>query len=103
MESIYGEGKPYKAVSYFYSDVFGLGWELWGDTDLADQVVYRGDVIEGPFTVWWLQEGKLLAVFTFDPPKEGVNKLAPRWIRRRQELNAQDLADTSKPLAELAN
>ena len=99
--SIYGEGKPYKAVSYFYSDVFGLGWELWGDPDLADQIVYRGDVVEGAFTVWWLQETKLVAVFTFDPPQEGVDKLAPRWIRRRQTLSADDLRDASKPLGEL--
>ena len=100
VDSLYGEGKPYQAVSYFYSDIFGLGWELWGDADLADQIVYRGDVFEGPFTVWWLQEGKLVAAFTFDPPAEEVDKLAPRWIRRRQALNAGDLADTSKALAE---
>jgi NADPH-dependent 2,4-dienoyl-CoA reductase/sulfur reductase-like enzyme len=96
-----GDAKPYEAVRYFYSDVFHTGWELWGDPDLGDQIVYRGDVEAGPFTVWWLAEEKLVALFTFDPPQDGIEKLAGRWIRRRQQLSAAEIADESKPLAKL--
>lgn len=33
---------PFKHVPYFFSDIFNLSYELWGDTSDADEVAYRG-------------------------------------------------------------
>lgn len=96
-----GDHEPYKAVPYFYSDVFHMGWEFWGDTEGADQVVHRGDLEKGPFTAWWLKGGKLVAAFTIDPPQEGMDKLVGKWIRKGQALLADKLADLSVKLASL--
>ena len=98
-----GDHEAYKAVPYFYSDVFHMGWEFWGDTEGADQVVHRGDLERGPFTAWWLKGGKLVAAFTIDPPQEGMDKLVGRWIRRGQALPPDKLADPATPLASLAD
>src|SRR5438445_3243661 len=39
-----GERQPFLHVPYFFSDVFDLSYELWGDAEGATQTVARGDL-----------------------------------------------------------
>src|SRR6266542_2749859 len=52
-----GAREPFVHVPYFFSDVFDLSYEFWGDTADADQVVFCGDVNSSSFSAWWLKAG----------------------------------------------
>ena len=51
-----GERAPFVHVPYFFSDVFDLSYELWGDMTGADEVIERGDLASTSFSVWWLKQ-----------------------------------------------
>ena len=60
-ESLSGDRAPFVHVPYFFSDVFDLSYEFWGDSSGADDIVERGDLSSSSFSVWWLRQGRLVA------------------------------------------
>jgi len=92
-----GERAPFKHVPYFFSDVFDLSYEYWGDASGADDVVHRGDVSTKSFSVWWLQKGRLVAAFVMNRPDQ-EREAAPEWIEAKKTVSGADLADDSRPL-----
>src|SRR6185295_19329893 len=62
--AVLGEHAPFIHVPYFFSDVFDLSYELWGDTSQFDTIVERGDLSTNSFSVWWIQQERLVAAFT---------------------------------------
>jgi len=74
-----GERAPFVHVPYFFSDVFDLSYEFWGDTEGADQVVERGDLSSSSFSVWWLKDKRLIGAFVMNRPDE-ERQHAPEWI-----------------------
>jgi NADPH-dependent 2,4-dienoyl-CoA reductase/sulfur reductase-like enzyme len=63
-----GQPEPFKNIPYFFSDVFDLSYEFWGDTAGADRTEYRGDVNSTSFSTWWLKGGKAVAAFAMNRP-----------------------------------
>jgi NADPH-dependent 2,4-dienoyl-CoA reductase/sulfur reductase-like enzyme len=92
-----GLREPFEHVPYFFSDVFDLSYEFWGDSSEADRTVTRGDPASNSFSVWWLREDRLTAAFVMARPEE-ERDLAQRWIRSRAPVSAAALADASRPL-----
>jgi 3-phenylpropionate/trans-cinnamate dioxygenase ferredoxin reductase subunit len=92
--ALLGERVPFVHVPYFFSDVFDLSYEFWGDTTAADDVVYRGDVRTDSFSAWWLRGGRLVAAFLMNRPDE-ERDLAPRLIEQRAPLTRERLAASS--------
>jgi NADPH-dependent 2,4-dienoyl-CoA reductase/sulfur reductase-like enzyme len=82
-----GERTPFVHVPYFFSDVFDLSYECWGDAAGADEVAYRGSLDNGSFSVWWAKEGRLVAAFVLNRPDE-ERELAPRWVREGRSVAA---------------
>lgn len=83
-----GEIQPFEHVPYFFSDVFDLSYEFWGDTQDAVEAVHRGSVEDGKFSTWWLDnDGRLVAAFVMNRPDE-ERELAPRWIKSHKQLSA---------------
>jgi len=99
--ALMGERTPFRHVPYFFSDVFDLSYEFWGDPSGADNPVHRGDLSSNSFSVWWLRQGTLVAAFTMNRPDE-ERDAAPKWIESRQRLAAEKLQDASLPLSEAA-
>lgn len=95
-----GHREPYIHVPYFFSDVFDLSYEFWGDTSQANVIVHRGDVESGSFSVWWLIDEHLQAAFAMDRPDE-ERELAPEWIRSQRPISAEKLADPDRPIEEM--
>jgi len=93
-----GGRQAFRHVPYFFSDVFDLSYEFWGDTSGADQVVTRGSMPDKSFSVWWLRGQQLLAAFVMNRPDDERNA-APQWIESRREVAARELRDTSRPLS----
>ena len=98
--ALMGEHIPFKHVPYFFSDVFDLSYEYWGDLSGADDVVHRGDLSSKSFSVWWLREGSVVAEFTMNRPEE-EREAAPKWIETKQVVSVEKLKDASRPISEV--
>jgi NADPH-dependent 2,4-dienoyl-CoA reductase/sulfur reductase-like enzyme len=88
--TLLGERKPFVHVPYFFSDVFDLSYEFWGDPSDAGELVERGDLGSTSFSVWWLQHGRVVAAFAMNRPDE-EREVAPRWIASRQVVSSAQL------------
>jgi NADPH-dependent 2,4-dienoyl-CoA reductase/sulfur reductase-like enzyme len=95
-----GERAPFVHVPYFFSDVFDLSYEFWGDQSGADQVIERGDLSTSSFSVWWLRQERVVAAFTMSRPDE-EREAAQKWIASKQRVSAERLKG-SQPLAQAA-
>jgi len=93
--SLMGDKTPFMHVPYFFSDVFDLSYEYWGDSSGADEVVHRGDLSSNSFSVWWVRQQRVVAAFTMNRSDEERN-VAPKWIEARQTVAAAKLADESQ-------
>jgi hypothetical protein len=96
-----GKRTVFKYVPYFFSDVFDLSYEFWGDPEGTDTIIHRGDVENGRFSVWWIQDTKLKAAFVMNRPDE-EREAAPQWIKSGVDISATRLADAQHPLTEAA-
>jgi NADPH-dependent 2,4-dienoyl-CoA reductase/sulfur reductase-like enzyme len=93
--TLMGQRAPFRHVPYFFSDVFDLSYEFWGDPAGAEQVVHRGDLSGTSFSAWWLRNAAVVAAFVMNRPDEERN-LAPQWIESRHRVSAARLGDASK-------
>jgi len=97
-----GERAPFRHVPYFFSDVFDLSYEYWGDSSDADEVLHRGDIFSKSFSVWWLQQERVVAAFTMNRPND-ERDVAPNWIESKQTVAGARLRDASQPISAAAN
>ncbi len=86
--ALMGDRAVFRHVPYFFSDVFDLSYEFWGDTAEAEQVVYRGDVASTSFSAWWLRGGTLVAGFAMNRPEEERTAIQ-QWIESRQQVSPE--------------
>ena len=96
---IFGERRPFLHVPYFFSDIFDLSFELWGDSEGATQTIARGDLNSSSFSIWWLKRDCLIAAFVMNRPDE-ERQFAPEWIKSKQILSADRLKDQHLPIGE---
>jgi NADPH-dependent 2,4-dienoyl-CoA reductase/sulfur reductase-like enzyme len=96
--ALMGERIPFQHVPYFFSDVFDLSYEYWGDSSAADQIVHRGELSSKSFSVWWLRQEKLVAAFVMSRPDE-ERDAAPRWIEAGKTVSAAKLGNASSPIS----
>jgi NADPH-dependent 2,4-dienoyl-CoA reductase/sulfur reductase-like enzyme len=96
--ALLGERIPFKHVPYFFSDIFDLSYEYWGDSSGADQVVHRGDFSTKSFSAWWLSKKQVVAAFVMARPDE-ERDAAPKWIEARQTVSAAKLENAASPLS----
>ena len=96
-----GERTPFRHVPYFFSDVFDLSYEYWGDASGADDVIHRGDLSSNSFSAWWLRQGRVVAAFAMNRPDE-EREAAPKWIEGRQAISRERLGQAQRPVLEAA-
>jgi NADPH-dependent 2,4-dienoyl-CoA reductase/sulfur reductase-like enzyme len=65
-----GETKQYTALPYFFSDLFDLSFEVWGDLASWDQTVLRGTLQEKSFAFFYFKDGQMVGVLAVDRPDE---------------------------------
>lgn len=98
--TLLGVRKPFVHVPYFFSDIFDLSYEFWGDTTGAINTVYRGDVNSTSFSAWWLDEtNRLLAAFAINRPDE-EREAAPQWIEHKRVVSPERIAETARALTD---
>jgi len=99
--AVTGDRQPFVHVPYFFSDVFDLSYELWGDSNGADEVAIRGNARTSSFSAWWLKDSRIVAAFVMNRPDE-ERRLAPEWITSGHKIAASHLADAKVPLSQAA-
>jgi 3-phenylpropionate/trans-cinnamate dioxygenase ferredoxin reductase component len=99
--AVTGERRPFVHVPYFFSDVFDLSYELWGDSGGATQIVTRGDLQSSSFSVWWLKDSRVVSAFVMNRPDE-ERQLAPEWIKNKKAVDRSKLAERSRPIVQAA-
>lgn len=63
-----GEEEAYTALPYFFSDLFDLSFEVWGNLSSWDETVVRGSLEEGSFAYYYFDEGQLVGVLSMGRP-----------------------------------
>lgn len=97
--ALMGERAEFRHVPYFFSDVFDLSYEFWGDPAGAEEIVHRGELNTNSFSTWWVRGQRVIAAFAMNRPEE-ERDVAPKWIEARQRVSTARLRDASKPIAE---
>jgi NADPH-dependent 2,4-dienoyl-CoA reductase/sulfur reductase-like enzyme len=93
-----GERQALDYVPMFWSEVYDISWEFWGETKSADQVVYRGELDSGKFSAWWLKGGAVVGAMVTEGQHETVGAAAQAMVKARKAVDATALADESTPL-----
>ena len=73
-----GNADRFENIPYFFSDIFDLSYEFWGDTTGAERTEYRGDVHSSSFSAWWFKGSQLVAAFAMNRPdaeREAASRL----------------------------
>jgi NADPH-dependent 2,4-dienoyl-CoA reductase/sulfur reductase-like enzyme len=98
-----GEEEAYTTLPYFFSDLFDLSFEVWGDLSDWERFVLRGELEARSFTFFYFAgDGKLSGVFTMGRPEEEREPMQ-QLIRARPAYDdvADSLQDASQDLAAL--
>ncbi len=95
-----GRREPYGAVSYFFSDIFDLSFEYFGDASGTTATIERGSFAERAVTIFYLQERTVRAAFTLGRPKE--RKALIQLIAARRPADGEALANVHHPLPVLS-
>jgi 3-phenylpropionate/trans-cinnamate dioxygenase ferredoxin reductase component len=96
-----GQDVAYDRVPYFFTDQYDLGMEYSGYVEPGgyDEVVFRGDVGQREFIVFWLRGGRVLAgmnVNIWD-----VNDALQDLVRASRPADSGRLANPEVPLQEV--
>jgi hypothetical protein len=92
-----GEEEAYTALPYFFSDLFDLSFEVWGNLSSWDETVLRGALDEGSFAYYYFDEGQLVGVLSMGRPSTERNpmqdlvKAQPAYDEVADELRDEGL------------
>ena len=103
-QNMAGEGKPYKALPYFYSDLFDLSFEAWGNLSSWERTVRRGSIEEGSFALYYFDQDRLVGVLAVGRPS-GERSPMQDLVKARPDYEsvADQLQDESIDLAGLVS
>ncbi len=97
-----GEETAYTALPYFYSDLFDLSFEVWGNLTSWEETVRRGSTAGGSFAYYYFDDARLVGVLSMNrPAAERSPMQALVKERPAYEKVADALADESLALDEL--
>jgi 3-phenylpropionate/trans-cinnamate dioxygenase ferredoxin reductase subunit len=99
-DTILGRASSYHDVPAFWSDQYDFRLQSAGIAREADDMVVRGDTDEGPFSVVYLREGRIIAIDAINAPREFI--AARRLIAEGASLDRDRLADSGVPLRAFA-
>ncbi|MFT4629856.1 MAG: 3-phenylpropionate/trans-cinnamate dioxygenase ferredoxin reductase subunit [Dinoroseobacter sp.] len=91
--SICGEDMAYDEVPWFWSDQYDIKLQTVGLCQGHDQIVVRGQSNERKMAVFYLQEGRLIAVDAINSPAEFM--VSKKLVAMRSKPDPEQLADPS--------
>ncbi len=97
--SICGAPVPYDSVPWFWSDQYDVKLQTVGLLQGYDQAVVRGDVASRKFAVFYLANGRLLAIDAVNSPAEFM--LGKKLVAARARLAPADIANPELSMKDL--
>ncbi len=98
--AIMGKPRPPEDCPWFWSDQYDLKLQIAGLSQDYDTTVVRGDIEARKFAVFYLQNGKLIAVDAINSPPEFL--ASKKLIMTGASLAPETLSDTSQSMKEIA-
>ncbi len=95
-----GKETIYDALPWFWSDQYDVKLQTVGLMEGHDDLILRGDPAEKKFAVWYLKDGKALAVDAINDPASFA--MGKRLIMTGAALDPAKLADSGVDLKTLA-
>jgi NADPH-dependent 2,4-dienoyl-CoA reductase/sulfur reductase-like enzyme/predicted acylesterase/phospholipase RssA len=98
-----GEQQSWRTVSYFFSDVFDLTFNVVGSTEQADKRILRGAIKDKSFSILYLDNETLRGAFLLEQSFVET-KAAGALIANRSDISASKpkLSDMHFPLSQAA-
>ena len=96
-----GGSHIYDALPWFWSDQYEVKLQTVGLSEGHDELVVRGDAATKCFAVWYLKDGKAIAVDAINDPASFV--IGKRLIMGGVTLDPTALADIGIDLKSLAS
>jgi NADPH-dependent 2,4-dienoyl-CoA reductase/sulfur reductase-like enzyme len=97
---IAGAQGGYDFVSTFFSEVFGFTFRVLGDTDVSDEVVFRGALEDGKAIAFYLDGDRLAACLVVGQDDETENRLKELLRAHARVRDVAALTDESVALDE---
>ena len=97
--SLCGIEKPYSELPWFWSDQYDVKLQIAGINQGYTDVAIRGDKTSRSFTVFYLNNSKILAADCINRPKDFM--LAKKLILQNKSIDTTVLADESAELKTL--
>ena len=94
-----GEPKAYEDSLWVWSDQHDVNLQMTGVPSSYDRLVWRGDPASGAFMVFYLRDGRIVAVNTVNLGRE--MKPAQRLMQSRKVFDPAQLADPTVRLLKL--
>jgi 3-phenylpropionate/trans-cinnamate dioxygenase ferredoxin reductase subunit len=97
--SMLGNGKPYEAVHWFWSDQYDVNLQYAGFHREWDQIVVRGSLHTRDFIAFYLRQGRIDAVVALNRGKD-VRRVMP-LIKARTPVDPHELGNEGTDLRSL--
>ncbi|KTT71616.1 NAD(P)/FAD-dependent oxidoreductase [Sphingomonas endophytica] len=98
--TIVGRETSYQAVPWFWSNQYDLKLQTVGLSTGFDTAVLRGDPANRAFSIVYLRDGRVIAIDAVNAVKDYVQGRA--LVLNGVQAAPEDLADTARPLKDLA-
>jgi 3-phenylpropionate/trans-cinnamate dioxygenase ferredoxin reductase subunit len=97
---IMGQPEPYRDVPWFWTDQFAMRFQMAGLSGGHDQSALRGSIEARKFSVFYFQQGRLLAVDSVNRPGDHIT--ARKMLAAETPLTPEQAADETVDLKQLA-
>jgi 3-phenylpropionate/trans-cinnamate dioxygenase ferredoxin reductase subunit len=94
-----GEPKPYRDSLWVWTDQYDVNLQMTGAPRTWDRLVYRGDPATGGFVVFYLNEGRIVAINTVNAGRD--MRPAQRLMESGAIIDPAQLADPAVKLLKL--
>ncbi len=94
-----GTRAPYAEVPWVWSDQYDLNLQMVGVPERWDRLVFRGEVAQRAFSVFYLNEGAVVAANAVNAPRDV--RYARKMIEEGSRVEPAALADRDVPLRTL--
>jgi 3-phenylpropionate/trans-cinnamate dioxygenase ferredoxin reductase subunit len=97
--AICGEPRDFDAIPWFWSDQYDLKLQIAGLSTGYDTTVTRGNPDDGRFSVYYLKQGRLIAVDSINDPRGFIT--AKQKLGDKPQWPVEAIADTGCDLSSL--
>jgi 3-phenylpropionate/trans-cinnamate dioxygenase ferredoxin reductase component len=91
--SIIGDGAAYDPLPWFWSDQYDVNLQVLGIPEPHHDVIERGDVTSGAYSLIYLSDGAIAAVISINQARD--NRILRKMMEAGKSLDRRDLADTT--------